>query len=166
MDVLKVAGRVGAVGRQALTAAVQQQQLETERKVLAELRAGALTLRAQIGEEMYKLWKAGQPCPPWLDDICRSLDSTSAAIGRQRSIIDQLVRGVVAGDAEPDQETSSPVDVIGQQAALLGEQSEPLPALAAATDAQADSSRVTCPTCGETDAPGRRFCGSCGSKLP
>ncbi len=165
MDVLKAAGKVGAAGRQAMAAAVQQQQLVTERKVMAELRADALSLRAQIGEEMFKLWKAGQPCPRWLDDICQALEGTTAAIARQRALIEQLAAGgAIAGDADLEQDTAPPaIEVIEEPVRLLG---QPQPALPAAETDQSEPEPVTCPTCGETDAPGRRFCGSCGSKLP
>jgi hypothetical protein len=165
MDVLKAAGKVGAVGRQAMASVVQQQQLVTEGKVLAELRADALSIRAQIGEEMYKLWKAGEPCPRWLDELCQALEGTSAAIGRQRALIDQLSSGAAVSGQEPDLDELPPADVVEGQVTLLEEQPAGSPALAAVAS-QPGPLRVTCPTCGETDAPGRRFCGSCGSKLP
>jgi hypothetical protein len=167
MDVLKAAGKVGSVGRHAVAAAVLQKQLETERGVLAEFRADALSLRAQIGEEMYKLWKAGQPCPPWLDEICQALESTSAAIGRQRAIIDQLVSGGSIGDdGGPDFAAPVPlVEVVEEPATLIHEQPAEPPQLTEGTPPQVNSSRVTCPSCGEGDVAGRRFCGFCGTKL-
>jgi len=170
MDVLKAASKVGSVGRQAVAAAVLQKQLETERQVLAEFRADALSIRAQIGEEMYKVWKAGQPCPRWLDDLCQALESTSAAIGRQRAIVDQLVKG---GAVEPEEvgepdhdESSPPIEVIEESAVLLDEPPAEPPRIAAHSIAQANSSPVTYPGCGEADVAGRRFCGFCGTKLP
>jgi len=170
MDVLKAASKVGSVGRQAVAAAVLQKQLETERQVLAEFRADALSIRAQIGEEMYKLWKAGQPCPRWLDDLCQALEGTSAAIGRQRAIVEQLVKGGAVepeDDGEPNHdEAAPPIEVIEESAVLLDEATAEPPRLPGHTIAQAKSSAVTCPGCGEADVAGRRFCGFCGTKLP
>ncbi len=167
MDVLKAAGRVGSAGRHVVAAAVQQKQLETEREVLAELRSDALTLRAQIGEEMFKLWKAGQPCPRWLDEICQSLESTSAAIARQRAIIAQLVEGgVPAGDNETHQTVTAPaIEVVEAPATLLEAEPASPPRITAGTIPQPDPPCVTCPSCGEAEVGGRRFCGFCGTKL-
>ena len=115
---------------------------------------------------MFKLWKAGQPCPRWLDEICRSLESTSAAIGRQRAIIAQLAEGgATAGDVETDQTVAAPAVKVVEEPAMLLEAEPAPPQITAGTITQPDPSRVTCPSCGEAEVDGRRFCGFCGTKL-
>jgi flagellar motor switch protein FliG len=101
MDVFKTANKVVA-------AALQQKQLENEENVLAGLRAEAMSLRAQIGEEMFKLWKARQIPPSWLDELFEHLDSTNLAIVRQREILAQLREGGAAGEDMPADLPESP----------------------------------------------------------
>src|SRR5260370_28289647 len=65
----KAKSKFGEVANQAIAAAARQHRLDTERRVLTDLRSQAFSLRAQVGEEMYKLWQAGSLPPSSLDHL-------------------------------------------------------------------------------------------------
>jgi hypothetical protein len=161
LDILKAANKVGSVAGQAMATAVQQRQLEIERKVLQDLRAEALSLRANIGEEIFKQWKAGRLPSSGLDDLLQAVDSTSTAIRRQRQIIEQLLAGPVPqpGPAPTRVEVFEEAPAAASNA---GSDSDEM----LLSEHSAISSTAICASCGATDVAGKRFCGSCGTKMP
>jgi hypothetical protein len=166
MDILKAANKVGSVASQVMASAVQQRQLETERKVLQDLRAEALSLRAQIGEEIFKQWKAGRLPSSGLDGLLEAVDSTSAAISRQRRIVDQLL----ARPTPASGDSTVPRVAVAEEQPVKAEQrasttAAPELLLDEGSAVDPPPSRDTCATCGASDIAGRRFCGFCGTKI-
>lgn len=177
MDILsKAANKAGELAERAAATTAQWYKLDGEQRRLAQLRAQALQLRAQIGEEMYKLWQAGSLPPSSLDDLFRSVDGTMAAIERQRMRVEEL-RAQFSGTGSnvPDQ----PVTILDAEDHLqVVERAPPPPPvpaaptrrLASAPRAATDqhvalAAAVACPTCGRPGPAGKPFCGYCGSRL-
>jgi hypothetical protein len=147
-----------AVAGQAVAAAARLQRIEAERRVLADLRAQALQLRAQIGEEMFKLWRTGTLPPSSLDYLFKAIETTMAEIAAQNERIDRLSAPQAA--MAPDRNAA----VEAEDEDVL-EMELPPPALPAAPTLRLKAEEQPCPTCAAKNPPGRRFCGDCGSPL-
>jgi hypothetical protein len=150
----KALGKVGEAATVVAATAAQQRRLEIERRTLAELRSEALRLRAQIGEEMYKLWQAKALPPSSLDYLFRAIDDTMVAIADQLALIDRLTAQRAPSN------TSLPDGV--DEASVIDVTLPPPPPPAAPTRRLA---APTCPTCGAPVTPGGKYCGDCGTRL-
>lgn len=164
MDILsKAVTRVGGAAGQSVAAAAFQRQVDAERRALADLRAQAYALRAQIGEEMFKLWQTRTLPPSSLDHLFKAVEQIMAAIADQRAVVDRLL----AQRAVPDQvapEIEADANVIDVQVL------PPPPLPAAPTQRLAGTAPVpqpagACPTCGATGVAGKPYCGYCGARL-
>jgi hypothetical protein len=170
----RAAGTIGEAATRMAATAAQWYQLDGEQRQLAKLRAQALQTRAQIGEEMYKLWQAGALPPSSLDDLFRAVDRTAAAIEAQRARVTDLRAQFSGEDALP----AEPLLILDQQSHLqVQEQSlapPPVPAAttrrlnargAAGAPSDADGAPISCPRCGRPGPAGKAFCGYCGERL-
>lgn len=182
----KVAGKLGEVATQAAATALLWRQLDVAQRSLARSRADALRLRAQIGEEMYKLWRAQSLPPSTLDELFAAIDRTMAEIEVQRQRVDEL-RAQFTGGTDPPPD---PVLILEADPAHLGvtfqlpAQPPPVPAAvtrrldratpensgtgAASIPAPVQSGSAptrVCPTCGATGPADKPFCGYCGTRL-
>ena len=155
----KAASKMTAVAGQAMAAAARSRRIETERRVLADLRAQALRLRAQIGEEMFKLWQTGTLPPSSLDYLFDAVGRTMAEIAAQNERIERMSAPQI--EEAPDQYAASDAeaeeDVVN--VAL------PSPRLPAARTHLLTEGEQSCRTCGAANPPARRFCGDCGAPL-
>lgn len=181
----KVAGKIGEVAAQAAATAMLWRQLDLAQRSLARERAEALRLRAQIGEEMYKLWRARALPPSTLDELFAAIDRTMSEIEVQRQRVDALRAQFTGGSTAPPPD---PVLILGADPEHLGVtfQAQPPPVPAAPTrrlapvDEPADvgvaagpsatahpggSAGLVCPTCGAAGPAGKPFCGYCGARL-
>jgi hypothetical protein len=150
----KALGKVGEAATMVAATAAQQRRLEIERRTLAELRSEALRLRAQIGEEMYKLWQAKALPASSLDYLFRAIDDTMAAIADQLAVIDRLT----AQRAQPGTSWAEEAD----DAEVIEVSLPPPPPPTAPT---ARLATPACPTCGASISPGVKYCGDCGTRL-
>ncbi|HWE64783.1 MAG TPA: zinc ribbon domain-containing protein [Chloroflexota bacterium] len=172
----KAANKVGEVAGQAAATAAQWYRLDSEQRQLAKLRAQALQVRAQIGEEMYKLWQARTLPPSSLDALFRDIDRTMTAIEAQRARVEELRAHFSFGEgvAPP----ADPVVILDQDSQLqvVEQQLAPPPAPAAPTRRLAapatieealvdEDAPLTCPSCGRPGPAGKAFCGYCGARL-
>jgi hypothetical protein len=154
----KAANKMTAVAGQAMAAAARRQRIEAERRVLADLRAQALQLRAQIGEEMFKLWQTRTLPPSSLDYLFEAVDRTMAEIAAQNERIERM--------SAPQFDEGSEQDAAGEREdEFIIEAVLPPPPLPAAQTRLLTAGEQSCPTCGAANAPGHRFCGDCGVRL-
>jgi hypothetical protein len=154
----KAASKMTAVAGQAMAAAARRQRIEAERRVLTDLRAQALQFRAQIGEEMFKLWRTRTLPPSSLDYLFEAIDRTMAEIAAQNERIERMSAPQTAED--PDQSTASDAeeeeDVVD---IVLPPPSPPAAPTRLLVEEQ------SCPACAAKNPPDRRYCGDCGSPL-
>jgi hypothetical protein len=154
----KAANRVTAAAGQAMVAAARRQRIEAERRVLADLRAQALRLRAQIGEEMFKLWQTRTLPPSSLDYLFEAVDRTMAEIAGQNERIERM--SATQLDDGTDQNTAGETEDEDMIEAAL-----PPPPLPAARTRLLTEGEQPCPTCGAANPGGHHFCGDCGAHL-
>lgn len=155
----KAAGKMGEMASQAMAAAARQRRIDAERRVLADLRAEALRLRAQIGEEMFKLWQARSLPPSSLDHLFEAVDRAMIEIAEHNEHIERLL-------APPPQTvpatytlSEAPDEEDPPEAPL------PPPPVPAAHTHLLTESEQPCPTCGAANPVGHRFCMDCGARL-
>ena len=162
----KAKSKFGEVATQAIAAAARQHRLDTERRVLADLRSQAFSLRAQVGEEMYKLWQAGSLPPSSLDHLFSAIDETMAAIAAQNERVDRLIaqRPDASGIQVTISQSNTGEDVLVNDDDAVEGSLAPPPVPAAPTRRLATGDDP-CPTCGAENVTGTRFCGYCGSRL-
>lgn len=146
-----------AVAGQAVAAA-RRKRIEAERRVLADLRVQALQLRAQIGEEMFKLWRTHTLPPSSLDYLFEAIEKTMAEIAGQNERIERM--STLQVDGAPDQNAAGEVDNNDVLDMAL-----PPPPLPSTPTILLDDEGQSCPSCGSKNSPGRRYCGECGSPL-
>jgi len=152
----KAASKMTEVASQALAAAARQRRLEAERRALADLRAQALQLRAQIGEEMFKLWQTRSLPPSSLDHLFAAVERTMAEIAGQNERLERLL-APQGGDPPELPELDEDEDVV--------EVSLAPPPVPAAETHLLTAGENPCPTCGSANPPGHRFCMDCGARL-
>jgi len=152
----KAASKMTEVASQALAAAARQRRLEAERRALADLRAQALQLRAQIGEEMFKLWQTRTLPPSSLDHLFAAVERTMAEIAGQNERLERLSVPHAGDTPEPD-ELDEDEDVV-----VVSLAPPPVPAAETHLLTEGDN---PCPTCGSANPPGHRFCMDCGARL-
>jgi hypothetical protein len=154
----KAASKMTAVAGQAVAAAARRQRIEVERRALADLRTQALQLRAQIGEEMFKLWQSRTLPPSSLDYLFEAIERTMAEVAAQNERIERMSAPQIDDPADrnaaSDAEEDDVVDMI-----------LPPPTLPAAQTLLLNVEEQPCPACAAKNPPGRRFCGDCGSPL-
>jgi hypothetical protein len=155
----KAASKMTEVASQALAAAARQRRLEAERRALAELRAQALQLRAQIGEEMFKLWQTRTLPPSSLDHLFAAVERTMAEIAGQNERVERLLAPQAEGGPDPSMENEWDEDEDVVEVSLA-----PPPVPAAETHLLTEGENP-CPTCGSANPPGHRFCMDCGARL-
>jgi hypothetical protein len=148
----KALEKVGEAATVVAATAAHQRRLDIERQTLTDLRDEALRLRAQIGEEMYKLWQAKALPPSSLDYLFHAIDDTMAAISDQLALIDRLTAQRAPSGTPADEDEANVIDV-----------TLPPPPVPAAPTVRLTA--PTCPTCGATLTPNARYCGECGTRL-
>jgi hypothetical protein len=154
----KAASKMTAVAGQAVAAAARRQRIEAERRALADLRTQALQLRAQIGEEMFKLWQSRTLPPSSLDYLFEAIERTMAEIAAQNERIERMSAPQI--DDPTDRNRASDVEEDDVVDMVL-----PPPPLPAAQSRILFEEEQPCPACNAKNPPSRRFCGDCGSPL-
>ncbi|HVA89751.1 MAG TPA: zinc ribbon domain-containing protein [Chloroflexota bacterium] len=154
----KAASKMTEVASQALAMAARQRRIDAERRALADLRAQALQLRAQIGEEMFKLWQTRTLPPSSLDHLFAAVETTMAEIAAQNERIERML-----APQPNDAPASYTLSELGEDEDVV--EVLPPPPLPAAEAQLLTAGENPCPTCGSANPPGHRFCMDCGARL-
>jgi hypothetical protein len=154
----KAASKMTAVAGQAVAAAARRQRIEAERRVLADLRAQALQFRAQIGEEMFKLWQTRTLPPSSLDHLFEAIERTMVEISAQNERLERMSAPQIDDSSDRNAASDDEDDDVVEMVL-------PPPPLPAPQSRIITGEEQSCAGCGAKNPPNRRFCGDCGSPL-
>src|SRR5205085_6916015 len=91
MDIVnKAIAKASDLANEAAWSAQQRIKINTEEKRIDDLRNKALTKRAEIGEEMFRLWQAHRLPPSQLDGLLYELQDLIDAAGSTVQNLDTL----------------------------------------------------------------------------
>ncbi len=171
----KAIAKASDMANEAAWNAQQRIKINTEEKRLLDLRARAVEKRAEIGDQMYKLWQAHKLPPSQLDALFYELQDIIDAIGSSAENLDMLKKQTYdeATSAQAQTVTSYAAAVPPLPASPLGPAVGPgqaPPALAAGPQQVIDVTPsvplTSCPNCHSMVRADRNFCGRCGQRLP
>src|SRR5437764_2535430 len=172
MDIVnKAIAKASDLAGEAAWNAQQRIKINTEEKRIDDLRNKALTKRAEIGEEMFRLWQAHKLPPSQLDSLFYELQDLIDAVDGAAQNLDALKAETY------EQATSARAQTASSYAAAI----PPLPAAPlppgtapalgagpsdpAVLDVTPAVTLVECPNCHSMVRADRSFCGRCGHKL-
>src|SRR5437764_1602806 len=147
-------------------------KINTEEKRIEDLRNKTLAKRAEIGEEMFRLWQAHKLPPSQLDGLFYELQDLIDATGSAAQNLDALKAETYeqATSAHAQTASSYAAAIAPLPAAPLPPGTAP-PALGAGPsnpavlDVTPAMTLVECATCHSMVRADRNFCGRCGPKL-
>jgi hypothetical protein len=172
----KAIAKASDMANEAAWNAQQRIKINTEEKRLIDLRTRAVEKRAEIGDEMYKLWQAHKLPPSQLDNLFYELQDIIDAIGSSAENLDTIKAQTYDSATSAQIQTASsyaaavpqlPVSPLGP---AIGPGQAP-PALSAGPQQQVidvtpSVPLTSCPSCHSMVRADRNFCGRCGQRLP
>ena len=168
MDIVnKAIAKASDLAGEAAWNAQQRIKINTEEKRIEDLRNKTLAKRAEIGEEMFRLWQAHKLPPSQLDGLFYELQDLIDATGSAAQNLDALKAETY------EQATSAHAQTASSFAAavppLLSGTAPPAldagPSNPAVLDVTPAVTLVECANCHSMVRADRNFCGRCGHKL-
>ena len=172
MDIVnKAIAKASDMASEAAWNAQQRIKINTEEKRVEDLRAKALAKRAEIGEEMFRMWQAHKLPPSQFDALFYELQDLADAVASSTENL-QAVKGETY-----EQATTAHAATAASYAAAAPLPLSPLgsvpsrPALGpgqpqdAIIDVTPQVSLVECQSCHSMVRADRNFCGHCGQRL-
>jgi hypothetical protein len=173
MDIVnKAIAKASDLASEAAWNAQQRIKISTEEKRIEDLRNKILAKRAEIGDEMFRLWQAHKLPPSQLDGLFYELQDLVDANAGAAQNLDALKAETYeqATSAQAQTATSYAAAIPSLPAAPLPPGSAP-PALEpgrpapAVLDVTPAMTLVECANCHSMVRADRNFCGRCGHRL-
>jgi hypothetical protein len=170
----KAIAKASDLANEAAWNAQQRIKVNTEEKRLIDLRTRAVEKRAEIGDQMYKLWQSHKLPPSQLDSLFYELQDIIDAIGSSSENLQAYKAETydAATSAQVETTSSYAAAVPPLPASPLGPAVGPgqaLPALTAGSQQVIDVTPsvplTSCPSCHSMVRADRNFCGRCGQRL-